>query len=555
MLTRLHVRGFKSLHDVEIEFGPFTCVAGPNGVGKSNLFDAVRFLHLLATRSIAEAVNDLRATGGRSPDPAALFTALGGGERAAEMRFTADLLMPRRVRDQFDVDAEASVAAVRYEVAFRLDDGGRGGRLELVDESLVPRSKEEVRDDAPPTYERVFLDSVLSGQRQIRRPLVFKEERSDQGAVILAAQEGHSGRPTPVPAAKASRTVLAGLATGEFPTILATHREFESWRTLMLEPSAMRCPSGYRGSPVIDSRGGNLPAAIKRLERSEDRPGRVRAELVDRLAGLIDDIRELRVRDHPPTETYTVEAGNAAGAWYPADALSDGTLRLLVLATIEQDPTFGGLLCLEEPENGIHPERMPNIVRLLRAIAVDPEEPVAEDNPLRQVLVNTHSPPLFAAVDRVDTVVLRTARLGPHGAAVTNAVPGHRRPDHGGRNGTTSRTFPSGLVRPYYGEAEYQRLLNGLARGRRNRWVSSFTRCSQTGGVTAACCRSSIPSSVTCSPVGKWSPSSSTARTTDTRGSYSPRASPERLGNFPAISWWFTATRKKSTPTTGSARS
>ena len=56
MLTRLHVRGFKSLHDVEVEFGPFTCVAGLNGVGKSNLFDAIRFLHLLATRSIAEAV-------------------------------------------------------------------------------------------------------------------------------------------------------------------------------------------------------------------------------------------------------------------------------------------------------------------------------------------------------------------------------------------------------------------------------------------------------------------------------------------------------------------
>lgn len=41
MLTRLKVSGFKNLVDVDVRFGPFTCVAGANGVGKSNLFDAI----------------------------------------------------------------------------------------------------------------------------------------------------------------------------------------------------------------------------------------------------------------------------------------------------------------------------------------------------------------------------------------------------------------------------------------------------------------------------------------------------------------------------------
>ena len=44
MLTRLIVKGFKNLDDVEVRFGPFTCIAGQNGVGKSNLFDAILFL-------------------------------------------------------------------------------------------------------------------------------------------------------------------------------------------------------------------------------------------------------------------------------------------------------------------------------------------------------------------------------------------------------------------------------------------------------------------------------------------------------------------------------
>lgn len=42
MLTRLEVDGFKNLVGVEVDFGPLTCIAGPNSVGKSNLFDASR---------------------------------------------------------------------------------------------------------------------------------------------------------------------------------------------------------------------------------------------------------------------------------------------------------------------------------------------------------------------------------------------------------------------------------------------------------------------------------------------------------------------------------
>ena len=47
---------------------------------------------------------------------------------------------------------------------------------------------------------------------------------------------------------------------------------------------------------------------------------------------------------------------------------------------------------MEEPENGIHPGRMKAMVDLVRSLAVDPAEPPSPENPLRQVLVNTHSP-------------------------------------------------------------------------------------------------------------------------------------------------------------------
>ena len=60
VLTRLKVEGFKNLDRIDVRLGPFTCVAGPNGVGKSNLFDAISFLAALADKPLVEAASTVR---------------------------------------------------------------------------------------------------------------------------------------------------------------------------------------------------------------------------------------------------------------------------------------------------------------------------------------------------------------------------------------------------------------------------------------------------------------------------------------------------------------
>lgn len=44
MITYLKINGFKSFHNFEMEFMPFTLIAGANASGKSNLFDALTLL-------------------------------------------------------------------------------------------------------------------------------------------------------------------------------------------------------------------------------------------------------------------------------------------------------------------------------------------------------------------------------------------------------------------------------------------------------------------------------------------------------------------------------
>jgi predicted ATPase len=63
---------------------------------------------------------------------------------------------------------------------------------------------------------------------------------------------------------------------------------------------------------------------------------------------------------------------------------------------------------LEEPENGIHPERIPAILNLLQSIVTDVNSPVDVNNPLRQVIINTHSP---AVVQQVPEDSLLVAEL------------------------------------------------------------------------------------------------------------------------------------------------
>ncbi len=54
------------------------------------------------------------------------------------------------------------------------------------------------------------------------------------------------------------------------------------------------------------------------------------------------------------------------------------------------DERHRGLICFEEPENGIHPYRMKKILEVLRSLATDFENVSDSELPLRQVFINTH---------------------------------------------------------------------------------------------------------------------------------------------------------------------
>src|SRR5207253_2378409 len=80
----------------------------------------------------------------------------------------------------------------------------------------------------------------------------------------------------------------------------------------------------------------------------------------------------------------------------PASRLSDGTLRYLCLLAILCDPDPPALVCLEEPELGLHPDLLPKIADLLVAASER-----------TQLIVTTHSDMLVDALtERPESVVV-----------------------------------------------------------------------------------------------------------------------------------------------------
>ena len=95
MLTRLKINGFKNLHDVDLRFGLFTCIAGANGVGKSNLFDAIEFLSNLASKQIIEAATLVRGTNGLASDARSLFS-FDKNNMPLPIEFVVEAISPKK---------------------------------------------------------------------------------------------------------------------------------------------------------------------------------------------------------------------------------------------------------------------------------------------------------------------------------------------------------------------------------------------------------------------------------------------------------------------------
>jgi len=399
MLTRIEIDGFKTFEKFSLDLQPFSAVVGPNASGKSNLFDALKFLSLLSLHDIRTAMQDLRG------EPEELFRLTASGP-CSEMRFAVEVALDREGRDAFGTNYEVKSQRLRYELSLRMKMDGRGqprGTFVAYESCVALAKKDE---------EAAFFRRAKLSYSDRRNPFIETEIENDTAKAFVIRQDGPSekggtkrGTGRRLAATEASRTALSTITTAEFPHVYALRDLFASTRFLEINPQAARKPSDRFEERVLRADASNLAAVLAHLRdetRTDLRSEGVIADISMDLATLIPSVRAVEIADNPAAKEYSFGIATSDHLSFSSRVISDGTLRLLALLAILDDPARRGILCFEEPENGIHEGRIPTLVDLLRH-AVPTAETMGNDT-LFQILVNTHSPAVMAALEENEIV-------------------------------------------------------------------------------------------------------------------------------------------------------
>lgn len=389
MITYIKINGFKSFHNFEMEFTPFTVIAGVNASGKSNLFDALTLLSRLAeTDNLKRVFNEQRG------EFIEMFTQYGDDKYADEIHFAVEMLVNRNVKDAWGNETELKYTRLRYELKIKRFTNQSGLEdLKVIDEGLTKfnHNEDEWINIIPKLRLEDWRPKVGKGKGKGKRgiPYIYTTTEGSIPTVVVP-QDGSQGNKRRIPLNNATRTVLSSFDTIDFPHVLAAKEEMKSWKFLQLNPEDLRqATSKNNGGDIISSSGKNLAAALYRIKQADLYNLK---EISRKLNAFLSNFVEVDVIDDNENKQYLIKLKDVDKKEFSSRVLSEGTLRILALCILEFEDKHTGLLCFEEPENGIHPFRIKAMTKLLKDLSIDFNN---IDLPLRQVIVNTHSPVLL----------------------------------------------------------------------------------------------------------------------------------------------------------------
>ncbi len=348
---------------------------GPNGAGKSNLIEALALMRATPVLPQAAGNADVRAVLRR-----------GGG--AGEWVWKGAKGKPAAV--ELLVSNPKGSQHLRHRFAFRGDAQG----FQLDDERI---ENEKPYDGQTEAY---FFYRFQNGH-----PVVNTVAQPDAGNAP-ALQETPDKRPgaysTPRRERKLARetvslevSILAQRRDPEqYPEITHLADTYEKWR--IYREWAFGRNTVFREPQKADMRNdrleedfSNLGLFLSRLRKAPKAKKAILEGLRDLYEGLTDF--------EPIVEGGSVQVFFTEGDYsIPATRLSDGTLRYLCLLAILCDPEPPPLICIEEPELGLHPDILPNLADLLVAASQR-----------TQLVVTTHSDIIVDAMtERPESIVV-----------------------------------------------------------------------------------------------------------------------------------------------------
>ena len=319
----------------EVELRPLNVLIGPNGSGKSNLIEAMSLLKA-APHDLTESI---RGGGG-------IGNWIWKGEAASQ---TAHI--------EAIIENPEGNQPLRHSLTF----AQAGQRFELSDERI--ENEQAYPGQETPYFYFAYRNGQpylnLSGAEQ--RQLLREDVNPEQS--ILSQRRDPDSYP--------EITYLGD--------VLRKIRLYREWSFGRFTPPRLPQPADLPNDFLAED-GRNLGLVLNRLRT---KPG-VKKKLLEALRELNEVIDDFDTLIEGGTVQLFVQEGNIS---IPATRLSDGTLRYLCLLAIVCHPNPPPLVCIEEPELGLHPDILPPLAKLL-----------LEASERCQLIVTTHSEVLVDAL-------------------------------------------------------------------------------------------------------------------------------------------------------------
>ena len=165
--------------------------------------------------------------------------------------------------------------------------------------------------------------------------------------------------------------------------------------------SAGAADTNQKGAPPLQADGGNVAAFIDYLLRKD----RQRFDkMQSSLRQLVPGFEEIRIST-PSPEKRSISLSIEEGFEIPGSSLSTGVRMLLFFVALAHHPSPPDVALIDEPETGVHPKRLKDIVDLLRKLT---EGELGGKKV--QVILSTHSPYLLDHVHLPEDQVIVFAR-------------------------------------------------------------------------------------------------------------------------------------------------
>ena len=328
----------------ELKLEPLNVLIGPNGSGKSNLIEAIGLLKA-APRDLHAPIRD----GGGVSDWIWRGGTTGG---IAQI----EVVLPY-----------GSSRLLRYTLAFREENQ----RFRVNAENLRLEFPDSGASDPYVTTHGT------------RGRVVSVDLELDNNALRSRMEDFRS-----------DQSIFAQVRGPNYPQLTYTAEQFERIRLFREWSFGRRTPSRVPQkadlpNDFLAEDGTNLGLVLNRFRRDP----KSKSRLLKALRELYEGVDEFEVIIEGGSVQVFLQEGNIT---IPATRLSDGTLRYLGLLAILCHPTPPPLVCIEEPELGLHPDILPGLAELLR-----------EASQRCQLIVTTHSDTLVDALtDTPESVVV-----------------------------------------------------------------------------------------------------------------------------------------------------